>query len=320
MNTPLISIIIPTYNRAHLIGETLDSVLNQTYQNWECIIVDDGSTDNTYEIVNDYIKKDNRFHLYHRPKDRLKGANTCRNYGFELSKGEYINWFDDDDLMMPDFLELKVNAFSDNLFFVIGTGSYWNPNNQIRENIDVTIRTTLYQDYLMWRVHILTPSLLFKRNFLVNKDLFSINIKRGQETELFSRLFFQITDDKYKIVNVPLFLYRQHEGTKTEKNKIYNNKYKESQAFICVENLKKSLIIDNRELTNYYYKAIIDLFFRALENNHTENLKFIFSDFVSILMRMRKVTAYQFYILGNVFLLIKRGSYRVEKYFKSVQF
>ena len=56
---PLVSIIIPTYNRAHLISETLDSILAQTYINWECIIVDDGSTDATGKVINEYIKRDN---------------------------------------------------------------------------------------------------------------------------------------------------------------------------------------------------------------------------------------------------------------------
>jgi len=96
---PLVSIIIPTYNRAHLIGETLDSVLAQTYTNWECIVVDDGSTDNTAEVVQSYQDKDTRFYFHQRPQDRPKGANACRNYGFELSKGEYIQWLDSDDLL-----------------------------------------------------------------------------------------------------------------------------------------------------------------------------------------------------------------------------
>ena len=67
MKQALISIIIPTFNRAHLIGETLDSVLAQTYPNWECIIVDDGSTDTTDEVVGEYVKKDSRFLYHHRP-------------------------------------------------------------------------------------------------------------------------------------------------------------------------------------------------------------------------------------------------------------
>ena len=77
---PLVSIIIPTYNRAHLIAETLDSIIAQTYTNWECIVVDDGSTDPTDELMETYCKKDSRFQYYHRPKNRPKGANACRNY------------------------------------------------------------------------------------------------------------------------------------------------------------------------------------------------------------------------------------------------
>ena len=74
---PLVSIIIPTYNRAHVIGETLDSVLLQTYCNWECIVVDDGSSDNTSEILDNYCKKDTRFQYYIRPTNRKKGAGSC---------------------------------------------------------------------------------------------------------------------------------------------------------------------------------------------------------------------------------------------------
>src|SRR5690606_37985604 len=107
---PLVSIIIPTYNRAHLIGETLDSVLAQTYTNWECIILDDGSTDNTTEVVQGYLDKDPRFQYHHRPADRPKGANACRNYGFEVSKGEYVNWFDDDDVMFNSKIEVQLNV------------------------------------------------------------------------------------------------------------------------------------------------------------------------------------------------------------------
>ncbi len=75
---PLVSIIIPTYNRAHLIGETLDSVLAQTYTNWECIVVDDGSTDATDELMAKYCAKDARIRYYHRPDLHLSGGNGAR--------------------------------------------------------------------------------------------------------------------------------------------------------------------------------------------------------------------------------------------------
>lgn len=116
----LVSIIIPVYNRAHLIGETLDSLINQTYENWECIVVDDGSKDETVKVVQQYVLKDSRVKLYVRPKNRLKGANTCRNYGLEKSSGKYINWFDSDDIMLPFFIQKKVEILeNERLDFVI---------------------------------------------------------------------------------------------------------------------------------------------------------------------------------------------------------
>jgi glycosyltransferase involved in cell wall biosynthesis len=112
---PLVSIIIPTYNRAHLIGETLDSVLAQSYQNWECIVVDDGSSDNTDEVVGEYVIKDSRFKYHHRPEDHLPGGNGARNYGFKVSKGKYVQWFDSDDLMVAEMIEKKTRMFISNL-------------------------------------------------------------------------------------------------------------------------------------------------------------------------------------------------------------
>src|SRR5688572_29060991 len=99
---PLISIIIPTYNRALMLEETLDSIIAQTYKNWECIVVDDGSTDATDKLMAEYIDRDSRFQYHHRPKDRLPGGNAARNYGFEISKGNFIQWFDSDDYMMAN--------------------------------------------------------------------------------------------------------------------------------------------------------------------------------------------------------------------------
>ena len=115
----LISIIIPTYNRAHLIGETLDSISNQTYQNWECIIVDDGSTDSTEQIVNAYVSRDSRFQYHQRPESYKSGGNGARNYGFEISTGEYINWLDSDDLISINKLEYQVSALLENKYDVI---------------------------------------------------------------------------------------------------------------------------------------------------------------------------------------------------------
>ena len=88
-------------------------VLQQTYKNWECIVVDDGSKDHTKELVEFYIKKDNRIKFYQRPHNRLAGGNAARNYGFEVSQGDFIQWFDSDNIMLPKKLELKLNCIQE---------------------------------------------------------------------------------------------------------------------------------------------------------------------------------------------------------------
>jgi len=97
-----------TYNRAHFIGETLDSIQSQSYKNWECLIIDDGGTDNTKEILRPYLLKDPRLKYYKRTKDHKKGLPGCRNQGLELAKGGFIVFFDDDDIVHPQNLELCV--------------------------------------------------------------------------------------------------------------------------------------------------------------------------------------------------------------------
>jgi glycosyltransferase involved in cell wall biosynthesis len=96
---PLVSIVIPLYNAEKFISETLDSVLAQTYQNWECIIVDDGSKDASKEQVAEYCLKDKRFQYHWQPNS---GASSARNKGIELSKGQFIQYLDADDLILPD--------------------------------------------------------------------------------------------------------------------------------------------------------------------------------------------------------------------------
>jgi glycosyltransferase involved in cell wall biosynthesis len=101
-----------TYNRAHFIEETLLSIQKQTFTDWECLIIDDGSTDNTFEIINKFNQRDIRIKLYSRPNSRSKGPSTCRNIGIEKSKGEYIIFFDDDDIPHPQNLEICVYELS----------------------------------------------------------------------------------------------------------------------------------------------------------------------------------------------------------------
>ena len=106
-----ISIIIPAYNRAKIIPATLDSILAQTYQNWECIVVDDLSKDDTKAVVQQYVEKDCRFRLL--TNERKKGAQGARNTGILHAHSEWVICFDSDDTMRPQYLERMVAAIDD---------------------------------------------------------------------------------------------------------------------------------------------------------------------------------------------------------------
>lgn len=112
----IISIIMATYNRAHLISESLNSILNQSYKNWECLVIDDGSSDNTSEIVNFYFKKDSRINYFKRSDSHQKGLPGCRNYGLEKSSGDYVIFFDDDDIVHPENLSTCIKILEGSEF------------------------------------------------------------------------------------------------------------------------------------------------------------------------------------------------------------
>ncbi|WP_372757810.1 glycosyltransferase family 2 protein [Mariniflexile sp.] len=181
MDNPLVSIIIPTYNRAHLISETLDSILAQTYINWECIIVDDGSTDHTDEVLKDYLQKDSRFQYHHRPNGRPKGANACRNFGFELSKGEYVNWFDSDDLMFPNLLSFKINKFLENQeidFVVCGFKVIFNNGKEFHNYTKQSENYIL--SYIFDELKLNSENILWKKTVIENV-IWDENINKFQD-------------------------------------------------------------------------------------------------------------------------------------------
>ena len=107
---PLISVIVPCYNQAQYLHECLQSVLNQTFQDWECIIVNDGSPDHTEEVAKRWVEKDARFRYVFQEN---KGVSAARNLGIEYAKGAWILPLDGDDYISNDYLELAVNHFND---------------------------------------------------------------------------------------------------------------------------------------------------------------------------------------------------------------
>ncbi|WP_206667077.1 glycosyltransferase family 2 protein [Seonamhaeicola maritimus] len=207
----LVSIIIPNYNRASLIGETLDSIIIQSYTNWECLVIDDGSSDDSENIVKGYTEKESRIQFYKRPDNRPKGANACRNYGLEFSKGVYINWFDSDDIMHPEKLKEQIKSLESNKFPFSVCQSYEFHNNLKNINLRYCSLKSEnpFEDFLSKKIVWLTQAPLFKRSFIVeNNYMFDEELQAGQEWELFARILFDYTN--YGIVEKPLVYVRRH--------------------------------------------------------------------------------------------------------------
>lgn len=108
----LVSVIMPAYNCADYIGESIDSVIAQTYENWELVIVDDCSTDNTEEIIDRYIQKDNRIRYF--KLEQNSGAAIARNKAVEVAQGIYLAFLDSDDLWVNTKLEKQIKFMSEN--------------------------------------------------------------------------------------------------------------------------------------------------------------------------------------------------------------
>ena len=240
----IISIIIPTYNRSHLIGETLDSILNQSYKNWECIVVDDGSDDFTVELMEFYLSKDKRIQYYQRPKNFPKGANACRNYGFTFSNGSYIKWFDSDDKLNHHYLEEKILLLtSSNPDLVICDTVYYNNDTNVP---NITFKNTsdekdLLIDYLTGRININTQAVLYKREFVQNFD-FDEKLCRAQELDFNFRL---LKERKFTVAFVEkvLVLIRGHSESLT--GEYYAGKLSSIRADLSVRRRILEFVLKN---------------------------------------------------------------------------
>ena len=135
MGRDLVSIIMPSYNTAQYIADSINSVINQTYENWELIIVDDCSTDNTDEIVNEFLK-DKRIKYFKNEKN--SGAAISRNKALREAKGRWIAFLDSDDLWVPEKLEKQIKFMEENNYYF--SYSYYQEINEQGKNLGVEIQ------------------------------------------------------------------------------------------------------------------------------------------------------------------------------------
>lgn len=216
MDKKKISVIIPTYNRAYIIGETLNSILSQTYPYWECIIVDDGSTDNTKELIEDeFVKNDNRFFYYKRPKSLKKGPNSCRNFGLTKATGEYIQWFDSDDIMLVNNFDEKIKRLKKNTDVIVSKLGFYKGGEVIGESkIESSLNSNIFfEDYYIGDVAFYVSGPLWKKSFLDRtKQIFDEDLRNLDDWDYNIRLLI-IYNPKKIILNQVTILYRESEDS-----------------------------------------------------------------------------------------------------------
>ena len=301
---------MPTFNRANLIAETLESILAQTFDSWECIIVDDDSTDNTIEIVTPFLK-DERFIFTTKPIGFSKGANASRNYGLDLSKGEYIYWFDSDDIIHPLTFELCIDEFSQsNIDFCRFQRTVFFNNFDTNKFKNYSVDETTFRIDKSQIERILnndlpfnTCSLIWKKESL-DTERFSDKLLYAEEWEYYSRL----VSNGLKGINInKILIYaRKHEESQTHE---FNN-----NSFVRVEAKKEAalLIIKNLESKNLLTYSI-KRYFVCLSNGFKE---FDLFNEIVIAMRLSKLESLKwefFYAVLPVRLFIYGLKKKVKK-------
>ncbi|MDO3695122.1 glycosyltransferase family 2 protein [Wenyingzhuangia sp. chi5] len=261
---PLITILLTTYNRAHLIGETLDSIIAQTYTNWECIIVDDNSMDNTKIVVNEFVNSDDRIKYLVKDKLIKQGLPAGRNIGIKKAKGQYLVFFDDDDIVHYQLIEICVKEFSKNknIDFVhyekqSFEGAFNKDSLELILNFETEqLEGNIYEKIVLGTLPLASCTVMWKTE-LFEEDLFKEELMYAEEWECYSRILIK---NKLRGVYIkePLYFNRKHSKSNTgefwSNDPIRMSSYVKAQQLVC-ENLIDSNLMTNKLKKYFYHKS-----------------------------------------------------------------
>ncbi|MCH5208792.1 MAG: glycosyltransferase family 2 protein [Oscillospiraceae bacterium] len=158
----MISVLMLTYNRENMVSRAIESILNQTYKDFEFVIVDNGSTDNSGKIADEYAEKDNRIHVIHRSRGSISAG---RNTALDEAKGDHITFIDDDDWTEPDYLEFLLSLMVENDADISICGA---ADRSFDEKCIMTAEQALIE--LMWRkkYNVAFPAKMFRKELWEN--------------------------------------------------------------------------------------------------------------------------------------------------------
>lgn len=244
MNDNKVSVIVPIYNVESYLKQCIDSIINQSYQNIEIILVDDGSTDNSGRIADEYSKKDKRIKVIHKYNE---GVSSARNTGIEVATGEYICFSDADDYLMNDYVEYLLNLITQNDADVSLTKEMFTTfhKNQIEhDKIEEYSAEKVTKEILIYNIPIGVYCKMFKRSFLNKNNIrFISNIFIGEGFN-FNTAAFQRAN-KVVVGNKKIYFYRRNNPTSAT-TKFSMNKWE--NALYAIQNIKNDLIIKSNDI------------------------------------------------------------------------
>lgn len=204
----LVSIIVPVYNAEKFLKDTINTVLSQTYNNWELILIDDCSTDNSKDLIEKYVKKDARINYFKQEKNG--GPAFARNKGIELSNGRYICFLDADDLWEKEKIEKQVNFMNETDSAFSFTGYEFTDENGKPNGKKVFVPNTINYNQALKNTTIWTSTVMFDMSKLSKKDVYMPNVK-SEDTACWWKVLKKI-DFAYGL-NEVLSFYRRTHGT-----------------------------------------------------------------------------------------------------------
>lgn len=205
-NLPLISVVMSVYNGEKYLSEAIESILNQTYTNFEFIIVNDGSSDKSIDIIKEYMTKDNRIVLIDREN---KGLPYSLNEGISKAKGEYIARMDADDISLPERFKKQLEYMKENKLDVCGTFIEVFGTKRNNHTVKYSINHNDIKFRLMFMSAFAHPTVLLKKE-VFKKVKYRVDYKVAQDYQL----WVDIINVGYKVGNIPkvLLKYREHEA------------------------------------------------------------------------------------------------------------
>lgn len=257
MNKPLFSILVANFNNGHFFTDCYKSIISQTYSNWECIIIDDGSTDNSVQVIKEIINKDDRFKFFYNSKNEACGY--TKDKCAQLASGEICGFLDPDDTLVVDALEIMVMEHKNNEHVSIITSKFE------LVNLDMSFKAHSYQggaipdgkSYLTTTQGNLTAFATFKLKSYSKTTGINKKMKRAVDQDLYYKMEEQ---GGHLFLDKVLYRYRINDNSISANKNVFKAQYWHLYAMVQAYERRKNTTIDNFSKTqinklksNYYF-------------------------------------------------------------------